>query len=124
MVDGHHNDDNTVGDNSNRQIPSTEDNTRTILPPTPCVRICRYNPNFYDGQVCIGCFREAFDIGTWASFDSTERLYALEDALGRLKNDDGTAEYFEGSISQKVLEQQISAYRRKVKDDTSTSSDY
>jgi len=81
---------------------------QTLSPPlvvTPCVRICRYNADFYDGQVCIGCFREAFEIGCWSSFTDTEKLFAYQDALDRC----GCAEdgqLFPGSISCVELERQ------------------
>lgn len=48
------------------------------------MKICRDKADFYDGQVCIGCFREAFEIGTWASFTSLEKQYALLDATDRV----------------------------------------
>lgn len=92
-------------DDTEYDSPTSSD----AVPSTPCVRICRYNKNFYDGQVCIGCFRDAFDIGEWVSFDNTERLYALEDALDRW---DG--ESFEGSISRQALEEQVTNYKSKV----------
>ena len=79
-------------------------------PPTPCVRICRYNRNFYDGQVCIGCFRETFDIAQWVNYDATARRFALEDALDRW---DGNA--FEGSIAHETLEAHIEAYQQEEK---------
>jgi predicted Fe-S protein YdhL (DUF1289 family) len=75
---------------------------------TPCVRICRYNSNFYDGAVCIGCFREAFEIGNWVSFGRQERRYALQDALERLSSlDCDSNQSFEGSISRMELEKMI-----------------
>jgi len=80
-------------------------------PVTPCVRICRYNSEFYEGAVCIGCFRETFEIGNWASFTEEEKVYALQDALDRW---DGDA--FPGSVSKEELDQQLrnaeSQYRK------------
>ena len=52
-------------------------------PPTPCTRICRYNINCYDGNVCIGCFRDTHDISHWSCFSSKEKQYSLEDAADR-----------------------------------------
>ena len=79
---------------------------------TPCVRICRYNSDFYDGAVCIGCFREAFEIGNWAGFAPTERIYALQDALDRLESLDSMgSRQLEGSVSQQELEEMIDYYR-------------
>lgn len=123
-IDDSPNDNNLGQDNSDETISSwPNDETEDKIPSTPCVRICRYNQNFYDGQVCIGCFREAYDIGAWVSFDATERLYALEDALDRCKGDDEDDKVlaFQGSISQKALEQQVSAYRRKVEEGDASS---
>jgi glyoxylase I family protein len=65
---------------------------------TPCTRICRYNADFYGGQVCIGCFREGFEIGTWSSMSDMERSYALLDAADR-----SSEEMFDGSISKEEL---------------------
>ena len=47
---------------------------------SPCNRICRYKRDFYDGQVCIGCYREVFEIKFWASFNEIEKKDALRDA--------------------------------------------
>ena len=55
------------------------------VPVTPCTRICRYNSNVFDGKVCIGCFRETFEIGNWQSLSPTEKHYALLDAADRLE---------------------------------------
>ena len=68
------------------------------IPPSPCVRICRYNADFCDGQVCIGCFRDSFEISQW-SFGVTneERSFALLDAADRADS------RFEGSISEEEL---------------------
>ena len=70
--------------------------------PTPCVRICRYNADFYNGQVCIGCFRETFEIAQWnkASMSNLERSYTLLDAADR------HVETFEGSITKEELQRQ------------------
>jgi glyoxylase I family protein len=88
---------------------------------TPCTRICRYNADFYNGQVCIGCFREAYEIGRWNSMTASERSMALLDAADRypdLDEEDGQREEkdttiptttsqnrmkFEGSISKSEL---------------------
>jgi predicted Fe-S protein YdhL (DUF1289 family) len=80
--------------NAKNNIDYSKNSTALL---TPCVRICRYNSDFFDGAVCIGCFRETFDIGNWASFDTKERIYALQDALDRQECVD--PERFPGSIS-------------------------
>jgi predicted Fe-S protein YdhL (DUF1289 family) len=95
--------------------PSSYEETTTLstnVRETPCVRICRYNADFFGGAVCIGCFREAFEIGNWASFSSQERLYALQDALDRLDSvgHEGN-DHFEGSIDRNELEAMVAYYR-------------
>uniref|UniRef100_A0A7S3YLX8 VOC domain-containing protein n=1 Tax=Heterosigma akashiwo TaxID=2829 RepID=A0A7S3YLX8_HETAK len=73
------------------------------LPFTPCVRICRYKDFFFNGRVCIGCFREQFEISGWDSFTDSERGDALLDAAERL------AEYTEkeygggGAVKKEIL---------------------
>jgi len=89
-------------------IKTEEENlnkSSTGIPPTPCTRICRYNADFYGGSVCIGCFRDSFEIGTWGSMDPIEKMYALEDAAGRCE-ETSNIERFEGGISgQELLRQ-------------------
>jgi predicted Fe-S protein YdhL (DUF1289 family) len=51
---------------------------------TPCNRICRYNANVYDGKVCIGCFRDTYEISHWDKMTPQERSNALDDAADRL----------------------------------------
>lgn len=65
------------GEESLERLPS--------VPVTPCTRICRYNANVFDGQVCIGCFRETYEIGSWASMAPMEKYYTLLDAIDRLE---------------------------------------
>ena len=73
-------------------------------PITPCVRICRYNADCYDGAVCIGCFREAFEIGQWASLSAPEKSYALQDAADRWQPG------YEGSVSRDELLRQAAVW--------------
>lgn len=54
------------------------------VPSTPCVRICRYNANFYDGQICIGCYRDAHEISSWPKLTGQEKAWALLDAADRV----------------------------------------
>ena len=75
---------------------------------TPCTRICRYNADFYGGQVCIGCFREGFEIGTWSSMSDMERSYALFDAADR-----SSEEMFEGSVANEELLRQARAWEER-----------
>lgn len=100
---------------------TSDDNTGVegnAVPVTPCTRICRYNSNIFDGQVCIGCFRETYEIGSWQSLSAMEKYYTLLDAVDRLasaaqsnsvdESDTGTsrsellrqAEYWKGVASQ------------------------
>ena len=56
------------------------------VPSTPCTRICRYNADFFDGQVCIGCYREAYEIGTWTSMSPYENtLQSWTQSIGSMK---------------------------------------
>ena len=70
-----------------------------LTAPTPCTRVCRYSSAFYDGRVCIGCFREEYEIEWWASMSASERGYALRDAADRRPDGDS----FEGGASREDL---------------------
>ena len=50
---------------------------------SPCNRICRRNPSFMDGAVCVGCMLSDDEIRMWGSFNSREREWALLDAAER-----------------------------------------
>ncbi|EJK58626.1 hypothetical protein THAOC_21239, partial [Thalassiosira oceanica] len=65
------------------------------VPSTPCNRICRYNGSFFEGKVCIGCFRETYEIQTWQSMGPYEKSLALLDAIDRCES---VAESFEGAV--------------------------
>ena len=69
------------------------------LAPSPCTRVCRYSSAFYEGRVCIGCFREEFEIEWWASMSASERGFALRDAADRRPDGDE----FEGGASRRDL---------------------
>ena len=77
-------------------------------PPSPCTRICRYNSKFYNGQVCIGCFRDEYDIRNWDTYDNLSRKTSLEDAGDRCGESDGLS--FEGSISCSELYRQAASW--------------
>ena len=77
--------DGTKNDDKDDLIQDPGVSKTTVSPPTPCIRICRYNANIYQGQVCIGCFREAYEIGTWSSMTPLEKYYTLLDAADRCK---------------------------------------
>lgn len=74
---------------------------------TPCTRICRYNKDFFDGQVCIGCFRDAAEISTWSQLTNVEKGFALEDAADRCGSRGNT---FEGAIDADELRQQAQSW--------------
>mmetsp|Transcript_16466 Transcript_16466/g.47320 ORF Transcript_16466/g.47320 Transcript_16466/m.47320 type:complete len:411 (-) Transcript_16466:24-1256(-) len=87
--------------------------------PTPCVRICRYNSAFYNGQVCIGCFRDGHEIGAWSSMSPREKAWALMDAADRCPSSssgerEGTnekAEFrFDGAVSREELMRQAEGW--------------
>jgi len=78
---------------------------------TPCVRICRYNSDFYGGQVCLGCFREAFEIETWSGMNPTEKYFTLLDAADRCPDD--SVILFEGSTTRNKLIRQANAWNTK-----------
>ena len=80
------------------------------IPATPCNRICRYNSNFYDGQVCIGCYREAYEIECWQSQTPMQKAMTLLDCIDRCNdnnmNDKKKFDGFDGSISVEELTRQ------------------
>ena len=73
------------GNNNDGETITTTIDKQDRVPLTPCTRICRYNADFFDGQVCIGCYREAYEIGTWASMSPSEKHMGLLDAIDRLE---------------------------------------
>lgn len=100
----------TVRENSEVDTQVINDNNQSsdqvidiAVSSTPCVRICRYNSSFHDGQVCIGCYREAYEIQEWASMSAVEKSFTLIDAMDRCENSEGT---FEGAISKDELVKQ------------------
>ena len=48
-----------------------------------CVNICKYDPNFLNGQVCIGCFREQHEIRNWYKMSLKERQTVEKDIIAR-----------------------------------------
>ena len=50
---------------------------------SPCNRICRRNPSFMDGTVCVGCMLSDDEIRMWSSFNARECEWALLDAAER-----------------------------------------
>ena len=52
---------------------------------SPCVKICKYKKDFMAGKVCIGCFREQFEITNWVKMNNSEKLLVIEDTKERKK---------------------------------------
>ena len=52
---------------------------------SPCVKICKYKENFMAGKVCIGCFREQYEITNWVKMNNSEKLLVIEDTKERKK---------------------------------------
>ena len=50
---------------------------------SPCVKICKYDNRFMDGMVCIGCFREQFEITNWLTMSAVEKERVLVDIKER-----------------------------------------
>jgi predicted Fe-S protein YdhL (DUF1289 family) len=105
---------------SNLNMVCTESSSQSeSIPSTPCVRICRYNANVYDGQVCIGCFRDVFEISNWSRMTPAERTYALLDAADRHAttsnddDDDDVTMNMEGSITREELLRQADVWRQR-----------
>jgi predicted Fe-S protein YdhL (DUF1289 family) len=96
-------------------IGNDDEETETISPPpefaiTPCNRICRYNANVYDGQICIGCFREAFEIQCWNSASPEDKYWMCLDAADRVV--DG----LDGSRTREELLSQAAAWQQRITD--------
>ena len=52
---------------------------------SPCVKVCKYDQNFMDEMVCIGCFRERSEITNWQKMTLNEKKDALIDIDERRK---------------------------------------
>ena len=50
---------------------------------SPCVKGCKYDKNFMDGMVCIGCFREQYEITSWTSMSTNQKKEVIEDSKER-----------------------------------------
>ena len=44
---------------------------------SPCVKICKYDDNFMNGMVCIGCFREQHEITNWLRMSEKEKNWLI-----------------------------------------------
>ena len=68
---------------SNSESGSAGRDSREQERGNPCTRICRYKKDFFDGPVCIGCFRDGHEIANWSQMSEQERAWALADAKER-----------------------------------------
>ena len=50
---------------------------------SPCIKICKYDVDFMNGMVCIGCFREQYEIANWLRMNEKERDLAYIDIRDR-----------------------------------------
>ena len=50
---------------------------------SPCVKICKYDDNFMNGMVCIGCYREQHEITNWLRMSEKEKELAYIDIKNR-----------------------------------------
>ncbi|KAL3774485.1 hypothetical protein ACHAW5_000683 [Stephanodiscus triporus] len=99
---------NAIVDSPNNKTATAKNSNTSGVPVSPCIRICRYNSAFYDGQVCIGCFREAYEIGMWQSMTSQQKSMTLLDAIDRCLDDDcSMGGIFDGAITMEELKQQF-----------------
>ena len=97
-------------DDDETQIMGDSDNhtpnvhkMKANIPMTPCNRICRYNSSFYNGQVCIGCYRETYEIEMWQTQTPMQKAMTLLDAIDRSNNNE---DEFEGAVTVEDLTRQ------------------
>ena len=60
-------------------------NNRASKVKSPCVKICKYDDAFLNGMVCIGCFREQFEITNWIKMSENEKKKINIRYLGKEK---------------------------------------
>ncbi len=105
------------------ETPSAAENASTNneqeVPITPCNRICRYNNSFYNGQVCIGCFRDTYEIKMWQSMTPSEKSVTLLDAIDRCSSDTGeknSNRNFDGAVTVEELVKQYNYWAELAKE--------
>jgi predicted Fe-S protein YdhL (DUF1289 family) len=54
----------------------TDTQQRNAAADSPCVQVCRLNP---DGSYCLGCFRTVEEIGAWGTYSDSERDVVLRE---------------------------------------------
>jgi glyoxylase I family protein len=96
-------------DTFENQTDGSIDDKAEEVSATPCIRICRYNSSFQDGQVCIGCYRDTYEIQAWQSMTAMEKAMTLLDATDRCDASDGT---FEGAITRDELIRQYKYWEK------------
>ena len=94
-----------VGSNEPQFCDESNNSSIRGVPASPCNRICRYNAAFYDGLVCIGCFREAYEIKMWNSMTNAQKSMTLLDAIDRC-SDDTMGCTFDGAVTLNQLNHQ------------------
>lgn len=97
--------------------PTSNNKSTPDVPLTPCNRICRYNANVFDGQVCIGCFRETFEIAAWQGMSPSEKCFALMDAMDRLEevNTGNVDVVADGAVTREELQRQAEYWNQQTK---------
>jgi len=97
---------NNGGERSSADASTNSHQTKST-PITPCNRICRYNNSFYNGQVCIGCFREEYEIKMWQSMTASEKSLTLLDQIDRcidVEKSNGVT--YDGAVTVEELKRQ------------------
>lgn len=95
---------------------STNSEQATLVPITPCNRICRYNKSFYNGQVCIGCFREEYEIKMWQSMTTSEKSLTLLDQIDRCRDEEKINGSFDGAVTVAELTKQYNYWAELAKE--------
>uniref|UniRef100_A0A6S8SVQ4 Fe2OG dioxygenase domain-containing protein n=1 Tax=Chaetoceros debilis TaxID=122233 RepID=A0A6S8SVQ4_9STRA len=85
----------------------TGDKTPTQASASPCKQVCRYSKECYDGNVCIGCYRDTYEIGNWEKMSSTEKMYALEDAADRRRNVERNSSFILSASEKNLMQQAL-----------------
>mmetsp|Transcript_4127 Transcript_4127/g.6820 ORF Transcript_4127/g.6820 Transcript_4127/m.6820 type:complete len:369 (-) Transcript_4127:27-1133(-) len=87
------------------------------IPVTPCNRICRYNNSFYNGQVCIGCFREEYEIKMWQSMTPAEKELTMLDQIDRcIDQEKSNGGSYDGSVTVEELKRQYNYWATLAKE--------
>lgn len=87
------------------------------IPVTPCNRICRYNNSFYNGQVCIGCFREEYEIKMWQSMTAAEKSLTLLDQIDRcIDEEKSNGGSYDGAVTVEELKRQYNHWATLAKE--------